>query len=251
MNDLFPLGAFVYFLIFTRVGAILMLVPGIGERSVPQNVRLSIALLLTLVIAPSVAHQLPGLPESMLVMVSLILGEAFIGIFIGTIARLAFNALQVAGTVISFQSGLAYAQNFDPTQGQQGSVVGTFLAVLGVTMIFVTNTHHLMFIAATKSYELFQPGLLPPMSDVADFAVRTVSGSFLIGIQMASPFIVFGLVFYLAVGVLSKLMPQVQIFFIAMPANIMIGFVILSMVLSSIMLWFIEYYQNHLIQLVP
>ncbi len=251
MVELLPLGIFAYLLIFARIGAILMILPGIGERTVPMRMRLSIALLLSYTIAPSVAQYLPAPPAQVLMLAGYVMGEALIGILIGGLVRLAFNSLQIAGTIISFQSGLAYARSFDPTLGRQSSVIGAFLAILGVTLIFATNVHHVMFVAAANSYTLFSPGAPLPVDSFAKLAVSTTAKTFSIGLQMASPFIVFGLVFYASIGVLSKLMPQVQIFFIAMPANIMIGFVILSLVLSSIMMLFLEHFGSVLETFLP
>ncbi len=236
--------------VFTRVGAVLMVVPGIGDRTVPVRVRLLLALLIALTGGMTIFQQVPPLPDHPAELARVIGGEAIIGLAIGLLVRLAFMALHVAGTVISFQTSLAYARSFDPTQGGQSSVIGAFLALLGITMIFVTNLHHMMIVAAIDSYKLFPLGAPIPVADLTTYAVSTVSKAFLIGIQLSAPFIVYGLTFYLAIGVLAKLIPQVQIFFVAMPANILAGFLIMSLLLSSIMMWFIDYYEDYIMQFV-
>lgn len=241
---------FSYLVVFTRIGAVMMVVPGLGDRAVPVRFRLILALVIAFTAGMSIFPSVPDMPEQPLQLLRIIGGEAIIGLGIGLLVRLAFSGLHLAGTVISFQTSLAYARNFDPTQGSQGSVIGSLLAMLGITLVFVTNMHHLMIMAAINSYTLFPLGAPIPIEDFTSYAVSTVSGAFVIGIQMSAPFIVYGLTFYLAIGILAKLIPQVQIFFVAMPANIIAGFLLLMLLLSTLMMWFVQYYEAFIMQFV-
>ena len=117
-------------------------------------------------------------------------------------------------------------------------------------LIFATNLHHLMLRALFDSYVLFAPGTLPPVADFADLAVRYVSSAFRVGVQIAAPFIVYGLVFYISLGLLARLMPQLQVFFIAIPLQILLGLVLLAIVLPPGVLWFLDYFEGTLIELV-
>ncbi len=220
-------------LIFARLGAILMLLPGFGEGSIPPRIRLAFALLFALALGPMLATQLPAIPEQPMRMAGLVITEAIIGLMIGAVSRLFLASASVAGQVIGQQSGLAMAQFFDPSQGQQGALMATFLNLTFMLLLFTTNTHHLLLRAAEGSYMVFPVGELPPMSDAAQWALGAFTDAFTIGVQMASPLIVFGLVFYFGLGVLSRLMPQAQIFFIAMPSNIMAGLFITSIALGA------------------
>jgi flagellar biosynthetic protein FliR len=246
--DALPAEAFAFFAVFARIGAMAMVMPGFGELTLSPRIRLMIALGLTVAIAPLVSATLPAMPGSAFAVTIFIGGEVIIGIAVGLLARLVMGAIQVAGTAISYQSGLAFAQSFDPTQGTQSAVISTFLSLVAVTLIFMTDMHQLLILAMRDSYTLFMPGGEIPVGDFAELAVRTLSGLFVIALQMAAPFIMFGLIFYLGLGLLSRLMPQVQIFFVAMPANILMGFVILSLVLGIIMTWFLEHFEAHMSQ---
>lgn len=243
-----PQNVFIFLLIFSRLGTMLMLMPALGEISVSPRIRLVMAVTLAGVMMPTLGGAYEALPTTIPGLAITVLGEMLIGFFIGVSARLTMSALQVAGTVIAFQTGLAFAQNVDPTQGIQSAIVGTFITVLAVALIFATDLHHLMLVAARDSYTLFVPGQVLPAGDFAEMAVRTVSGAFKLGIQIASPFVVFGLTFYLGIGILSRLMPQLQVFFIAMPANIFLGFFLLMLLLSAMMMWFLEFFEQTLIQ---
>jgi flagellar biosynthetic protein FliR len=177
--------------------------------------------------------------------------ELFIGAVLGLTVRLLIASLQVAGSVVAQQLGLGFVTAVDPTQGQQGVLVGNFLTLLGVTLIFATDLHHLVIAALDDSYSLFRPGELPLLGDVAALTTRTVASAFKIGIQLSAPFIVFGLLFNVGLGVLSRLMPQMQVFFVGVPLSIMIGFMILLLVLGAMMGVFLGTMEGALRELAP
>lgn len=220
-------------LIFARLGAILMLLPGFGEGSIPPRIRLAFALLFALALGPMLAGEMPAQPERPLQIAGLIINEVLIGLMIGSVARMFLASAAVAGQVIGQQTGLAMAQVFDPSQGQQGALMATFLNLTFMLLLFATNIHHLLLQAAQGSYSLFPVGQLPMIEDAAQWALNAFADAFMIGVQIASPLIVFGLVFYFGLGILSRLMPQAQIFFIAMPVNIMAGLFITAIALGS------------------
>lgn len=241
-----PQEVFIYLAVFARVGTMMMLMPVFGEISVSPRVRLSIALALCLVLAPLVGKLYPLEPNKLSVLVGILLGEIAVGILIGTVARMLLQALQIAGTIFAFQTGLGFAQSLDPTQGAQSALLGTFLTLLGVTLIVTTDLHHLLIGALRGSYTLFTPGKIPDLGDATALVTDTVAGIFTLAVQLSAPFLVFGLVFYLTAGVISKLMPQIQIFFVAMPANILLGLALLMLLLGVLMSWFLDSVQNHI-----
>lgn len=241
LKDALPGDVMTYSLVFARVGAMVMTLPALGEAIIPPRARLMLSLGLTLVMVPVVGQTYPpSSTSSPILLAGLVAMETITGLGIGMMLRMVMSAVQVAGTVIATQTGLAFAMTFDPSQGTQSALVSMFLSMLAVVLIFATELHHLLIAGIQHSYVLFPPGKLPPMDDVMKLAIETVSGLFLTGVQMSAPFLVFGLVLYAAAGVLSRMMPQLQIFFLAMPLNIMAGFVILALTLSSMMLWFLD-----------
>ena len=167
--------------------------------------------------------------------------EILVGAVLGMTARLTISALEVAGSVIAQQLGLGFVTAVDPTQGEQGVIIGNFLTMLGVTLIFATNMHHLVIAALNDSYNVFAPGDVPATGDVAALVTRIVAGAFRIGIQLSAPFLAFGLLFNIGLGVLSRLMPQMQVFFVAMPLSITIGLLFLLLVLGAMMGFFLDY----------
>jgi len=244
--DFLPQTAFAFLMVFARIGAISMALPGIGDRTVPPRVRLVFALSLSLIMLPLMLDLLPTLPRALNAMAAALVGELLIGLAIGFAVRLIISVIQIAGMAIASQTGLAFAQSVDPTLGSQGTMVSSFLAVLAVAMIFATDLHHLMLKAMYDSYTLFKPGTGFPSGDFAHAALDTVETGFRVAVQLAAPFLVFGLIFYLGLGVLTRLIPQVQVFFVAMPANIAIGFILLLLLIGTLMMWFLEFFAQAL-----
>src|ERR1051326_125777 len=139
-----PALAAAFMLMFARIGTMMMLLPGLGETGIPSRVRLVAALVLTAVVLPlhrSAYHlDLRRLGPVLLALAQ----ELLIGAVLGLTARLTLSALQVAGSIIAQQLGLGFVTAVDPTQGQQGMIVGNFLTMLGITVLFATNLHYLV-----------------------------------------------------------------------------------------------------------
>jgi flagellar biosynthetic protein FliR len=246
-----PALAAAFMLVFARVGTMVMLLPGLGELSVPVRVRLTIALVLSFILLPlhRSAYQI-DLREFGPVLI--LLGqELLIGAILGLTARLTISALQVAGSVVAQQLGLGFVTAVDPTQGQQGIIIGNFLTMLGITLVFATDLHHLIIAALNDSYRLFRPGEIPVVGDIASLMTKTAAAAFRIGVQLSAPFLIFGLLFNLGLGVLSRLMPQMQVFFVGLPLSILLGFLILIVVVGAMMGVFLDYFEGVLRELAP
>jgi len=246
-----PALAAAFLLTFARVGAMIMLLPGIGEMTVPSRVRLTMALVLTAILLP--AHQSAYAIDLKAIgpVLLMLFQELLVGAVLGLTARLAISALQVAGSVVAQQLGLGFVTAIDPTQNQQGLLVGNFLTVLGVTLIFATDLHYLVIAALNDSYTIFAPGEIPLVGDVAQHLTGVIATAFRIGIQLSAPFLVFGLLFNLGLGVLSRLMPQMQVFFIGLPLSILLGLLLLMLVIGAMMGTFTGYLEGVLSELAP
>lgn len=210
-------------LIFARIGSMVMVLPGWGESYVPPRIRLTLALMLTLVVWPLVAGSLPALPESLASMVGWVIREVLTGLAVGVIIRFFMTAVATAGEIISMQTTLGFAQSANPTMGQPSSTLGSFLALFSVTLLFATNTHHWFVAGLLGTYEAISP--LKPLiaSDFTTVAVKTLSQSFLLGVQLAAPVIVFALIFNLACGLVARVMPSFQVYFAAAPLSVLLG----------------------------
>jgi flagellar biosynthetic protein FliR len=249
--SMLPALAATFMLVFARIGAMVMLLPGLGESNIPVNIKLAIALLLTLVILPLHRDAYHVDMNSLAALLVLMVHEIVIGIVLGATARVTLAALQVAGSVIAQQMGLGFVTAVDPTQGQQGLLIGNFLSLLGITLLFATDTHHLVIAALNDSYAVFSPGESMASGDVAALATRAFAAAFKIGLQLSAPFLVFGLVFNIGLGVLARLMPQMQVYFVGVPLAILAGFLIFALVISALMGTFMDYFIGVMHELIP
>jgi flagellar biosynthetic protein FliR len=239
LAQLLPANLFAAFLIFARIGSAMMLLPGFGEFYVLQRFRLLLALLVSLLLIPVLAPVLPPLPESVTGLLRSVGVEAMIGIFLGTVARILLSGLDTAGSIVSYQLGLSQAQIFNPSLQTQGTLTGSFYSVLGVLLIFLTDLHHLLLRALVDSYGVFAPTVVPELGDLSESITRSVAGAFEIALELAAPFVVLGVVFSVGIGLLGRLVPQLQILFVTQPLQIIGGLLALGLALSAGMHWFL------------
>lgn len=247
LNEFLATGVFAFMLTFVRIGAAMVIMPGIGDTFTPPQVRLVIALGLSLVLAPFIAPSLPSPVPATGILMTLIGMEFIIGIFFGTVARVFMSCLDTAGMLISIQSGLGSAQLFNPAFASQGSLIGSFMTIAGIVMMFVTDFHHLLFYGLIGSYKLFPIGSIPNPEDMANVMGQAIASSFMVAVEIAAPFIVITVLVYIAMGVMGRLMPQIQVFMIAVPAQILLSFMMMILTFSAMMLFWLEKFQDGMV----
>jgi len=238
-------------LVFSRLGTIVMLIPGIGESYIPPRIRLAFALSLALMMFPMMAGGAPPLPSDAAGVGGAVLKELLIGLMIGGILRMFMNSLATAGELVSLSTTLSFAQTANPTQAQPTTTLGTFLGLIGMVLIFTTDLHQLFIIAILKSYDLFPFSRSVPIADAGQLAVETMSKSFGLGLQLAAPVIVFSLVFNIATGLVGRVMPQFQVFFVATPLMVLLGLSIFALSLGTIGIIWVDHYRELLGTFAP
>jgi len=238
LQELLSLNIFAFLLVFARVGTAFITLPGFSAAYVPTDIRLLMALAVSFVVTPILTPTLPVPPATVPGLFLMLLGEVLIGGFFGALGRIVFGALHTAGTLISYEASLANAFINDPIAEQQGSILSGFLTTVGILFVFVTNMHHLMLRAVVDSYSLFVPGQMLPMGDFSEMITRRVADSFALGVQISSPFLVAGIVHFLLLGILGRLMPAMPVFFFGLPIQIMAQIALLALTMSAIMMAF-------------
>lgn len=250
LQDFLTTGIFAFILTFVRVGTAVMIMPGLGDSFVPERIRLLVAVSLAFVLFPFTAQYIPAGVPSTFELITLISSELVIGLFFGTVARIFMMVMDVAGLIISISSGLSNAQVFNPTLATQGSLVGAFLSVTGVVVLFATDLHHLLIKGVLDTYLLFPVGDIPDYGSMAEFMSRTVAASFSIGVKIGSPFIVLTLLVYIGMGVMARVMPQVQVFLLALPLQVLVSLVLLAFVVFGIFTYWIGEFEEGMIFLL-
>ena len=231
-------------LVFARIAAMIMAMPGLGDTPSPSRVRLSFALLTALIVTPVVYPVLPAIPLTLGELTADVIREALIGVAIGAILRAFLAAMASAGEMISIATTLSFAQTANPTIGQQNTTLATFLSLMAALLVMVTDLHHLFIGALVRSYTLFPFGHPPPVADFAQLAIRTTAQAFTLGVQLAAPVLVFSLIFNLATGLVGRAMPQFQIFFAAAPLNVLLGLSVFALSLGLMGTYWLGRYRD-------
>ena len=238
-------------LAFARLGAIIMLLPGLGETFIPARVRLAFAFSLSLMMYPLLAGSAPPLPVDGAGLGGAVIKELLIGLMIGGILRLFMNSLATAGEIVSLQTTLSFAQTANPMQAQPSTTLGTFLGLIGIVLIFATNLHHMFIAAVASSYDVFPFTRDVPVADAGQLALQTLSKSFALGLQLAAPVVVFSLIFNIATGLVGRVMPQFQVFFVATPLIVLLGLSIFALSLGVIGIVWVDRYRELISTFVP
>ena len=246
MTELFSVTLYNYLMIFMRLGAVFMLMPGFAASYINVQIRLILALAITLITIPIIAPLLPPEPKEFSTLLQYIINEISIGVFLGIVMQVLFFALNLAGSIASQAIGFSNAQIFDPTFQTQTMLIESFLSIIAVTFIFITNIHHIMFEAIIDSYHLFIPGSPIPWGDFANHMTDNVTKSFTFGFKLGSPFIAFTIIFYSGIGLVSRLMPQLNIFFLSLPLQIYLGIGVLFLTTPVIIAFFFRYFDEGL-----
>lgn len=227
-----------YALVFARLGSAMIFMPGFGEAMVPVRHRLFAALVLSVALYPATPVGLPQVDEPLLLLPLLAI-EVTVGLWIGLTARILMSALQFAGYQVGLVSGLANA--FAPNMGafEGATTIATALMLAATALIFVTDLHHVIIRAFLMSYDVFAWGNLMP-GDLAWQTVEAAGASFYIGISIAAPFYVMGLVLNVGMGLANRMMPNLPVFFVAAPVLIAAGFVVLIAAAPAMLRGFLD-----------
>lgn len=211
-----------FFLVFLRIGAALSLMPAFGEQTVPQRVRLVVALAFAAVITPAVAPALTPGPVA-----AAIAAEVVAGLLIGIGLRLMVIALQIAGTIAAQAASLT--QVFGGLGAEPQPAMANLFVIAGLALAVMAGLHVRAAELVILSYDLLPPGRLPGPGDVAEWGLDRIVRVFALGFSLAAPFVIASVLYNAALGVINKAMPQLMVFFVGAPALTLGGLVLLAM----------------------
>lgn len=230
--------AFQAVLLFARFGSAIMLMPGLGEAEIPVPVRLSIGLALVFLLLPSLAPSLPAMPAAPVEMLPTLATEIAIGLWLGTLSRLIVLALSMAGQATAAMIGLAGMLVADPALGPQGTALGRAFGLLAVALVLTSGLHGLALRALVDSYAVLPAGDPFPAGAAAEAVAMAGGASFDLALRLAAPFVMGAVVMNVALGLLSRLAPQVQTFFVAVPGQILSGLALLMLLAAPMLIAF-------------
>ena len=215
-----------FILVLVRVLGIISTSPVFGSSVTPPQIKIVLSLILALILYPFI----PYINSSSIRLddyIFLITSELLIGLILGLVGRFLFAAVEFAGTVIGFQMGLSMANVLDPQSQEQISLVGRFETV-AATLIFLAIDGHLIIIQAlVKSYSILPIGNASISEPLVNKLTELSASVFVIGLQIGAPLIVALFLANTIIGLLSRSVPQIQVFVVGFPLTLFLGFLFL------------------------
>ena len=226
-------GFAIGFLVFLRIGAAMAVMPAFGERSIPQRLRLMLALAFTVIVAPAVSDKIAPLAVQGTALVLMLLGEVVAGLALGIALRLFVLALQIAGSIAAQSTSLS--QIFGTIALEPLPAIGHVMVISGLALAVMTGLHVRVAEALIGSYNVFPPGQIPTPSVIADWGLSRVAQAFSLAFTLAAPFVIASFIYNLALGVINKAMPQLMVAFVGAPAITAGGLILLFLSLPVLL----------------
>lgn len=235
IGEFLAAGAFHAVLLFARLGGAAMLLPGLGETDLPATVRLALALALTALLGPVLAPALPAAPDAPAELVRLLALELATGIWLGLLARFVAYAMVQTGQIVALMTGLASPLQTDPALGAAGTATGRLFGLLAAWLVLATGLYMLPLRALVESYAVLPPGAAWPADAAAESLAVAAAESLALALRLAAPLFLLAVLGNLGLGLLARLAPQVQVFVIAAPAQVLAGLLLLAALLPAIL----------------
>lgn len=226
--------------LFARIGGMFLIAPGFSSLRAPVQVRLLLALGITLALAPplvdgaaaSVADRTPA------AIVGVIVSETLVGLFIGLMARLLMMALQTMAVAVANMVGLGGIPGMSLDGEEAAQAAAAMFTMTALVIIFIADLHHEIIRAAVGSYEVLPAGGgFDPQAALTNVA-RQAGEAFMVGLRLAAPFLIYSLIVNFAVGLTNKLTPQVPVFFVALPIVTAGGLMVMAYAIREVMFAF-------------
>jgi flagellar biosynthesis protein FliR len=229
------------FLAFCRMGGCIMVLPGFGSSRIPPQIRLFVAVAVSMAVLPVLWDSIyPRATTPGATYVGLILTETLIGVMYGLIARLYTLGLQFAGAVLATAIGFSAPGGADVLEDTQDTSLTSMLTFSGLLLLFMMDFHHLVFRALVDSYNATPVGAVIDPQKMLITLTDTLRASTMIMLRLASPFLIYGLMFNIAIGLINKLSPQIPVFFISTPFLLAGGIFLLYLSIAALVRQFAD-----------
>jgi flagellar biosynthetic protein FliR len=230
-----PIDTAAFLILFCRVGAVIMLLPAFSEDAVPPQIRLIMALGFTFGMYGMLEPRVTPALHSGISLPLLVIGEVMVGLAIGMVVRILFSAAAIAGAIAAQQVGLSSALVVDPSMGGQAPLLSRLIGLAAVVICMGAGVHHLWIASIFGSYATFPVGGMPNAADFAHLAVSVTGQALALGVSLAAPLILYGMLFNLGLGLAARVAPSIQVFFIAQPLNLLLGMSVLAMSIGAML----------------
>ena len=246
-EKLLSLELYHFLFVFTRLSGAFLFMPFYASVYIPTRVRLIFALTLAVMLTPVLSGQLPPPPANVLELFRMLLIEITVGVFLGIFPFFLMTVIDLAGVNASMATSFSNATLLDPQTRVQSTVLTGFLTLCSLLLIVTTDVYQILLGSVLASYDIFPVGASLLTGDMMQALAKALSAAFTYGFQISSPFIVMIILIYSSMGVMSRLMPQLNIIFIVMPLQVYLGLALMMVSLPVMLWWFMDFFRNTLL----
>lgn len=233
ITDFFMNRFILYLLVFMRMTSLFVISPIFGRQNMPSYLKIGLAVFTTFILAPllgDVVIEYTNLIEFTFIIIK----ELFVGIIIGYVSFMVFSALFVAGQIIDTEIGFGMINVLDPQSNIQVPLLGNFLYIMSILIFLMMDGHHILFLALAKSYNIVPINSLFFTKELINNLVGIFSETFLMAVKIAFPIIAAVLISEVAMGILARTVPQMNVFMVGMPLKIALGLLVLLIIMPGL-----------------
>jgi len=234
-----------FFLILIRVSVILFMFPFFSSRVIPVLAKAGLALIISIILFPVINNKLFQFPNTLCETFQMVTGELIIGMILGLLVQIVFEGVRMMGQVVGFQTGFAITNILDPQSGMQVSILSNMAYFVAIVIFLVLNGHHILLNAIRESFEIVNVGSLSLDRRIFQEIVQAGGDMFVIALKIGAPAIAALLFVKVAFGLITKLIPQMNIMIVAFPVQIVMGLIFFGICLN-VLLAFMETYLGDL-----
>jgi len=210
-------------MVLTRISAFFMLIPVFGWKTIPVQIKVAATVLMAIVFSIIKPVAIDSMQVSWLQAILLIANEATYGLAMGLVVAIIFSAIKLAGGVIEREMGLVMAEIIDPLTEDSSEPLGSLLEMIFIILFLSANGHHLLVLIINRSYEVFPAGSIPTIAVLAGGVAKAGSVVLLAGLRLAAPMLAAFLLLMVALSLLARLVPEMDILFLSFPLRIALG----------------------------
>ena len=218
----------LFFLVFLRVGAVLMSIPVFDSKSIPLFFKIALAFTTSMALFPILELEPLPLITNFFAMGVSVAGEILLGLVIGFSIKLIFAGIQLAGQLAGYQMGMALANVMDPSSSQQVPLLAQFNNLMALLIFITINAHYWFIRALAHSFQLVPPLNVNFSGSLMEHLIKMSGNMFVIGIQIGAPVIAALLITSVTFGLIARTVPQMNVFIVAMPLKIAVGLLFLG-----------------------
>jgi flagellar biosynthetic protein FliR len=237
-------------LVLTRISAFFVVLPVFSWKSIPVRIKVAMTMLLSVFFLTIVPPPIDGTKVPTLKVLLLIANEATYGLALGLIASILFSVVKFSGRIIERQMGLAMAQIMDPLTGERTQPLGSLLEMIFIILFLAANGHHSLLLIISRSYEAFPAGNMPTIPVLASGVTKASSTMLLLGLRLAAPMLAAFLLLMVVLGVLARIVPEMNILFISLPLRVGLGLLMVALFFPFIK-GFVSEFADWMVRLLP